>query len=105
MEHRAAAAPDPVFLRLVESEGQAYLEVVGGHGEEGSKTGRSTLTEAVLEALRATAALTREALRSRLSVKNERLGLHSAHRKDFSGGIQPGLTVRACRLARGRRGV
>lgn len=72
MEHRAAAAPDPVCLRLVETaEGLAHLEVVSGYTQQKDKS--RSIAEAVINALQE-AELTREALRSKLSVNNARLG-------------------------------
>lgn len=72
MEHRAAAAPDSVCLKLVEdSQGLAHLEVASGGAEEGRKGG--SIAEAVLQALK-DGELTREALRRKLSVNNARLG-------------------------------
>lgn len=73
MEHRAAPAPDPVSLRLVDTdEERVHLEVVAGYSDK--RNGEPPLKEAVLEALGANQVMTRAQLRARLSVKNERLG-------------------------------
>ena len=72
MEHRAAAAPDPIWLRLMDSdEERIHLEVVTGEVEEEEK---HSLAEAVLEVLGREATLTRSELRDRLRVQNARLG-------------------------------
>jgi hypothetical protein len=74
MEHRAAAAPDPVSLCLVDTqEDRVHLEVVGGYTEK-QKRKKPPIRQAILEALRGGEAVGREQLRARLSVKNERLG-------------------------------
>lgn len=74
MEHRAAAAPDPVSLRLVDTrEDRVHLEVVGGYTEK-QKSKKPPIRQAILEALHGEEAIGREQLRARLSVKNERLG-------------------------------
>jgi hypothetical protein len=74
MEHRAAAAPDPVFLRLVTSDEAAiHLEVAGTARSQKEDRDRE-LREAVLHALTEAPVLTRGRLREVLGVKNERLG-------------------------------
>ena len=74
MEHRAAAAPDPVFVRLAHADQErVHLEVLAGHVDK-SHQGRPPITEALVCALAEEQPLTREQLRSRLSVRNERLG-------------------------------
>jgi hypothetical protein len=74
MEHRAAASPDPVNLRLVTTdEATIHLEVVGA--VDGERLARDhELQSAVLAALSEASVLTRGQLRERLAVKNERLG-------------------------------
>jgi hypothetical protein len=74
MEHRAAAAPEPVVLQLVAADSsRIHLEVTTllptPKGE-----GKGRLEDAILVALQDTPALTRGRLRDRLSVNNERLG-------------------------------
>lgn len=72
MEHRTAAAPDPVCLRLLEGpERLAHLEVVSGYVNAENKSG--SLAQQILDALNE-GELTREALRRKLSVNNARLG-------------------------------
>ncbi|HVR72815.1 MAG TPA: AAA family ATPase [Planctomycetota bacterium] len=71
IEHRAAAAPPPVVLRLVSrSDDSAHLEVAGPLVSQDS----ATLEARILDALQGETSLTRGALRDRLGVKNERLG-------------------------------
>jgi hypothetical protein len=74
MEHRAAAAPEPVALELVSSDPtRIHLEVItlvpAPKGQ-----GKVPLEDAILVALQDMPALTRARLRERLSVNNERLG-------------------------------
>jgi hypothetical protein len=74
MEHRAAPAPDPVSLRLVDAgEGTVHLEVVAGYTERPNPE-KPPLREAILQALSQKETLTRAELREYLGVKNERLG-------------------------------
>jgi hypothetical protein len=74
MEHRAAAAPDPVFLRLVTTDDAAiHFEVTATVHSEKERRDRE-LREAVLTALAEAPVLTRGRLREILGVKNERLG-------------------------------
>jgi hypothetical protein len=74
VEHRAARAPDPVFVRLAHAdEERVHLEVVPGYVQKRCQ-GRPSITEGILGALAEEQPLTREQLRSRLSVRNERLG-------------------------------
>jgi hypothetical protein len=73
MEHRAAAAPEPVTLELVTTREDAIHLAVRGPGAE-SIDGPCRLEEEILRALGETAALTRTRLRERLSVNNDRLG-------------------------------
>jgi AAA domain len=73
-EHRAAAAPEPVSLRLVtEREDSVHLEIVDGIGSE-HDVNRESLESSTLRVLKGTDGLTRDRLRERLGVKNERLG-------------------------------
>jgi hypothetical protein len=74
MEHRAAAAPDPVFLRLVTTDETAiHFEVTGTAHSEKERRDRE-LREAVVAALTESPVLSRVRLRETLGVKNERLG-------------------------------
>ncbi len=69
LEHRAAAAPDPLLLRLADDGNAVRLEVVG------NDTAPPPLGEAIRQALRtAGAPQSRAALRRELRVNNQRLG-------------------------------
>ena len=74
MEHKAAAAPNPVCLHLVAGDPETiHLEVTNEPTSD--KTQRhQELKEAILDVLTDTNGLTRDALRLKLSVKNTRLG-------------------------------
>jgi AAA domain-containing protein/MarR family protein len=76
MEHRAAAAPDPVGLRLVTTDQEAvHLEVTRQSIREDQPQNRDDgLAGTVLDALAEGPAMTRQALRERLAVKNQTLG-------------------------------
>lgn len=70
-EHRAAAAPPPVYLELVATRPDTtHLEVVGQLEAHNHRS----LEQQVLELLAEGAVFTRTKLRDTLSVKNERLG-------------------------------
>jgi hypothetical protein len=70
-EHRAAAAPPPVYLELVTTNAETtHLRVIA---EVHAENGRS-LQDQVLARLTKGAVLTRAKLRETLSVKNQRLG-------------------------------
>jgi hypothetical protein len=72
MEHRAAAAPEPVWLRLVdEDEERIHLEVVSAEVEDEEKR---SLAEAIVALLGDGSILTRTELRDKLRVQNSRLG-------------------------------
>ena len=74
VEHRAAAAPDPVCLQLVVADEDAiHLEVRAKANVEKGRRQRD-LDRAVLEVLTQHDILTRDELRKALGVKNERLG-------------------------------
>jgi hypothetical protein len=74
MEHRSAAAPEPVTLELVTKvEDTIHLAVRESPATE-PIDGRCRLEVEILEALGETAAMTRTRLRERLSVNNDRLG-------------------------------
>jgi hypothetical protein len=71
VEHRSARAPDPVTLRLVdEDEERVHLEIAGTVEDRN----RGTMHEQIIELLSSEAPLTRDQLRKRLRIKNERLG-------------------------------
>ncbi|MHC4064164.1 MAG: AAA family ATPase [Planctomycetota bacterium] len=75
MEHRAAAAPDPVGLQLVTTDpGSIHLETAPHAGAQGTQDREASLTQGVLKALKRQPAMSRQALRDKLAVKNERLG-------------------------------
>jgi hypothetical protein len=75
IEHRAAAAPDPLRLELIAADdADVHLAIVAGDLPVGQKAPRE-LDSLVLEALgRAGRALSRSELRAELRVRNERLG-------------------------------
>lgn len=74
MEHRSAAAPEPVTLELVTTiEDAIHLAVRQSTAAE-PIDGRCRLEAEILGALGEAAALTRTRLRERLSVNNDRLG-------------------------------
>jgi hypothetical protein len=74
IEHRAAAAPEPVALRLVSTAGgEAHLALTEPGHERGS--GATGLEETIVSTLAAAGEpLGRTALRDRMHVRNERLG-------------------------------
>jgi hypothetical protein len=72
MEHRAAAAPEPIGLRLVANDQQTvHLEVTEAATAQPC---HRNLAEAVLQALGQQRFMTRQALRQSLAVKNQTLG-------------------------------
>jgi hypothetical protein len=74
MEHRAAAAPEPVALQLVAADSSSiHLEVTALAPAPQAEC-KARLEDAILLALEETSAMTRGRLRDRLSVNNERLG-------------------------------
>jgi len=94
VEHRAAAAPDPMVLRLASSESHrgVYLELVGAAP---ASPVRGDLNTCVLGLLRQRSCpLTRAALRAALCVNNHRLGValtsleqHGAIRRTSRGWV------------------
>lgn len=78
IEHRAAASPEPVGLRLVVGPHGPHLEVVEGQLQpeaiEGSEKQEEALDASILRVLETGAPRTRSSLRAELGVKNERLG-------------------------------
>jgi len=74
MEHRAAAAPEPVEIRLVAADSSRIHLEVTTLPPAPKPEGKVRLEDAILLALEETPALTRGRLRERLSVNNERLG-------------------------------
>jgi hypothetical protein len=73
IEHRAAAAPEPMPLTLVSDEHGAHLEL-SGQGDEHTRP-KAPLSETVRQALaKAGQPLSRGALRHQLRVNNQRLG-------------------------------
>jgi hypothetical protein len=94
MEHRAAPAPEPVSLTLLNTDEEAiHLEVVAGYKEKHDPETRLCAT--LLAALAAApSGLTRTELRDKLRVKNTRLG-QALRRLEADG--------RVARLANGWR--
>jgi hypothetical protein len=73
IEHRLAAAPEPVALKLLDDDpDRVHLEVVGAHVQR--QRDELDLANRVIETLEHEPALSRTKLRERLRVKNERLG-------------------------------
>jgi len=74
MEHRAAAAPEPVALQLVATDStRIHLEVTA-LAPDATVECKARIEDAILLALEETPSMTRGRLRDRLSVNNERLG-------------------------------
>lgn len=71
IEHRAAPAPDPLALALVEHGGAAHLEIVDGTVEPAPN---SDLDAAIVAAL-TRSPMPRSRLRAELRVRNETLGV------------------------------
>lgn len=89
IEHRAAAAPDPLALRLVTTSGsEAHLALADPEQERGRVA--TGLEDAIVSTLTAAAEpLGRTTLRDKLRVRNERLGEALSHL------VQTGAVVRA----------
>jgi hypothetical protein len=74
IEHRAAAAPDPLRLQLIAGdEADVHLALASGDAS-GEHEAPRDLDPIVLDALRRAGALSRSQLRAELRVRNERLG-------------------------------
>jgi hypothetical protein len=75
VEHRAAAAPDPLTLALFGDEQNMHLGLAGAQEEQTSPSPPADLDATILHALHRAGdlGLTRAALRSTLRVRNERL--------------------------------
>lgn len=90
MEHRAAAAPDPVSLELVTTDEQAiHLHVTEPVPSRDGQNHDGDLDRAVLDTLAGQPAMTRHALRQELAVQNERLG-QALTRLEHKGRIERG---------------
>jgi hypothetical protein len=72
VEHRAAPAPDPLPLALLADAGHPHLEILGHDPEPLDAAPLATRVLAAIDQLGGTA--TRDALRSSLHIRNERLG-------------------------------
>ena len=89
MEHRAAAAPQPIALRLADDDAERlHLEVVG-QDENGRLSYGRSLDQEILEVLHEVPAINRTQLRARLQVKNETLG-HALQRLQNEGRLDRG---------------
>lgn len=81
VEHRAAAAPEPFAVRLVESDdptAPAFLtasEQPAGHGDEPADAAAELERRILAELAASCEPRSREALRAALAVRNERLGV------------------------------
>jgi AAA domain len=93
IEHRAASAPEPLTLALVQDGGDPHLQIVVGRGLGGAtpdapRCGEPPLDELVLRLLgEANSPKTRTELRVALRVRNERLG-DALERLSSAGAIQ-----------------
>lgn len=85
VEHRSAAAPPPLTLRLVSDGPSPSLELIE-HTREVPED-HEPLEERVLTVLMESAPVSRNALRRKLSVKNERLG-QAIERLEEAGSIE-----------------
>ncbi len=74
MEHRSAAAPEPVTLQLATEDSAAIHLEIGGKELPRPSDEKPDLKDAVLRALESVPAVTRGNLRAKLAVNNERLG-------------------------------
>jgi hypothetical protein len=74
MEHRAAAAPEPVGLELVTTEEETIHLAVTSTAPSCEAQHEMDLDQAVLDALQHRPVMSRHALRKDLAVQNERLG-------------------------------
>jgi hypothetical protein len=101
LEHRAARAPDAISLRLAdEDDRRVHLEVAGAVAVLRDEV-PVALTEGALLALREQGPLTRQALRERLRVNNQRLGdalEHLEHRGQIVR-VDRGWTLVECAAA------
>jgi hypothetical protein len=89
MEHRAAAAPEPVAIQLVSSDPtRIHLEVTT-LASPPKADAKARLEDAILLVLGESAAMTRGRLRDRLSVNNERLG-EALARLELEGKVKRG---------------
>ncbi len=90
MEHRAAAAPDPVGLALVTTDTQTiHLKVTQPTPSFDGQNHETDLDQAVLDVLQRRSVMTRHALRAALTVQNQRLG-RTMIRLEQQGQIQHG---------------
>jgi hypothetical protein len=75
MEHRSAPAPDPVALRLADSDPQRlHLELVDGGPRQRHTDGGNGLDQRICQALAQVPVMNRAQLRAQLQVKNHSLG-------------------------------
>lgn len=89
MEHRAAAAPQPVGLELVTTEEQTIHLAVTSAASSFEPPQEMDLDQAVLDTLKRRLVMSRHALRKDLAVQNERLG-RTLVRLEDQGRIQRG---------------
>lgn len=74
MEHRAAAAPEPVGLELVTTEEETIHLAITSAAPSGEAPRETDLDQAVIKVLERQPVISRQALRENLAVQNERLG-------------------------------
>jgi hypothetical protein len=87
MEHRAAAAPEPIGLQLVTTNEQAIHLQVTGPATRSDQQRNGSLTDAVLQSLAQYPTMTRQAMREHLAVKNQTLG-HTLQQLEHDGQIE-----------------
>lgn len=89
MEHRAAAAPEPVGLELVTRQERAIHLAVTSAAPSFEAPDETNLDQTVLHTLERLPVMSRHALRENLAVQNERLG-RTLVRLESQGRIQRG---------------
>jgi hypothetical protein len=77
VEHRAAAAPEPVALTLAGTDDNLHLAIAPDNARDDpdDRSDSSDLDAAILDALERAGGLGRAALRAALAVRNQRLGV------------------------------
>jgi len=74
MEHRAAAAPEPVGLELVTTQEETIHLAITSTAPSCEAPHETNLDQAVIKVLERQPVISRQALRENLAVQNERLG-------------------------------
>jgi hypothetical protein len=89
MEHRAAAAPEPVGLELVTTQEETIHLAITSTAPSCEVPRETDLDQAVLKVLERQPVISRQALRENLAVQNERLG-RTLVRLESQGRLQRG---------------